>query len=52
MADSPRARLRHAHGVTVLVEGKVLVGSHPTATFQYSSTTLYQVSDHIQSLFF
>jgi hypothetical protein len=28
------------------------VGSYPIVTLQYSSTTLYQVSDHIQSLFF
>ena len=28
------------------------VGLHPIVTFQYSSTTLYQVSYHIQYLFF
>jgi hypothetical protein len=28
------------------------LGLHPVITFQYSSTTLYQFSDHIQSLFF
>ena len=29
----------------------VWVGVYPIATFQYSSTTLSQASDHIQSLF-
>jgi hypothetical protein len=28
------------------------VGLYPIVTFQYSSTTLYQVSYHIQYLFF
>jgi hypothetical protein len=28
------------------------LGLYPIATFQYSSTTLYQVSYHIQYLFF
>ena len=28
------------------------LGSYPIVTFQYSSTTLYQVSYHIQWLFF
>ena len=28
------------------------LGSYPIVTFQYSSTTLYQVSYHIQYLFF
>jgi hypothetical protein len=28
------------------------VGLYPIVTFQYSSTTLYQISDHIQYLFF
>ena len=28
------------------------VGLYPIVTLQYSSTTLYQVSDHIQSLLF
>ena len=30
----------------------VPVGSHPIVTSQYSSTALYQVSYHNQSLFF
>jgi hypothetical protein len=30
----------------------VVVGPHPIVTVQYSSTALYQVSDHNQSLFF
>jgi hypothetical protein len=30
----------------------VRVGSYPIVTFQYSSTTLYQFSYHIQYLFF
>jgi hypothetical protein len=31
---------------------KVLLGLYPIVTLQYSSTTLYQVSYHIQYLFF
>ena len=30
----------------------VILGLYPIATFQYSSTTLHQVSDHIRYLFF
>jgi hypothetical protein len=30
--------------------GTATVGQDPTVTFQYSSTTLYQISDHIQWL--
>ena len=32
--------------------GDLQVGSYPIVTFQYSSTTLYQFSYHIQYLFF
>jgi hypothetical protein len=31
---------------------QALLGLYPIVTFQYSSTTLYQVSYHIQYLFF
>jgi hypothetical protein len=31
---------------------KVALGLYPIVTFQYSSTTLYQFSYHIQYLFF
>jgi hypothetical protein len=34
------------------LEGGVRLGLHPIVTFQYTSTTLYQVSHHIQYLFF
>jgi hypothetical protein len=33
-------------------EAEVRLGIYPIVTFQYSSTTLYQVSYHIQYLFF
>jgi hypothetical protein len=33
-------------------EGAAEVGLYPLVTFQYSATTLYQVSYHIQYLFF
>jgi hypothetical protein len=43
-------------GAAVLELGRpqlaVASGSYPIVTFQYSSTTLHQVSDHIQYLFF
>jgi hypothetical protein len=38
--------------VTLQGVGWALLGQYPIVTFQYSSTTLYQVSYHIQSLFF
>ena len=37
---------------TLLHEKRVSLGLHPIVTLQYSSTTLYQVSYHIQYLFF
>jgi coatomer protein complex subunit gamma len=38
--------------VTMQMEGDEEVGLYPIVTFQYSSTTLYQASYHIQYLFF
>jgi hypothetical protein len=35
-----------------MLRRKVRVGLYPIVTLQYSSTTLYQVSYHIQYLFF
>jgi hypothetical protein len=32
--------------------GRARLGLYPVVTFQYSSTALYQVSYHIQYLFF
>ena len=48
-------QLRHRHGLALGVALDVRglgVGSYPIVTFQYSSATLYQVSDHIWSMFF
>jgi hypothetical protein len=61
---SPRAVDRRLTGVlanrdraslvrrNILKDSKVQIGLDPIATLQYSSTTLYQVSDHIRKLFF
>ena len=42
-------RLGHALAASPLGDQ---VGLYPIVTFQYSATTLYQVSYHIQHLFF
>jgi hypothetical protein len=41
-----------AYEVHCAATGEVTVGLYSIVTFQYSSTTLYQVSYHIQYLFF
>ena len=46
------ARRRRPHFLRAGRERDLRVGLHPIVTFQYSSTTLHQVSDHIQYLLF
>jgi hypothetical protein len=49
----PRAQVELLDGAWFAAAGGVArVGLYPIATLQYSSTTLYQVSYHIQYLFF
>ena len=58
----PRPQVMTAHGragwAAALRRGQAIrdafiqVGLYPIVTSQYSSTTLYKVSYHIQSLFF
>jgi hypothetical protein len=38
--------------ITEIVPPEVRVGLYPIVTFQHTSTTLYQVSYHIQYMFF
>jgi hypothetical protein len=39
-------------GAVFVHDFMVEIGLYPIFTLQYSSTTLYQISDHIQSLFY
>jgi hypothetical protein len=51
--QSPAALAEAAELIdALLAEPEVRVGSYPIATSRYSSTALYQVSYHNQSLFF
>jgi hypothetical protein len=47
-----RALLGVARVLAAPARDGLAVGLYPVVTFQCSSTTLYQVSDHIQELFF